>query len=251
LAIRSALTNDGAPPLCASGLWLHDRLTQIAVSLARAEDISGLGGAEWASWETWQLTHLQTLVQRGLTTTEAIWPNPEHHASTVVHAQYTALLAQMRAEALAHADLPALAPLAVTFEKVTTSYGDRIFVCYDHAELPRTNNDLEQCFGSVRYHERRASGRKHLAPGLLVRGTVRLLAAVGTHHGVPTAAELSPKDVLQWRQLRRRVEERQETRRAQRRFRQNPRRYLEALETRLQGAACAVPKTAHTRAPRR
>ena len=72
LAIRSALTNDGAPPLCASGLWLHDRLTQIAVSLARAEDISGLGGAEWASWETWQLTHLQTLVQRGLTTTEAI-----------------------------------------------------------------------------------------------------------------------------------------------------------------------------------
>ena len=177
--------------------------------------------------------------------------NPEHHASTVVHAQYTALLAQMRAEALAHADLPALAPLVVTFEKVTTSYGDRIFVCYDHAELPRTNNDLEQCFGSVRYHERRASGRKQLAPGLLVRGTVRLLAAVGTHHGVPTAAELSPKDVLQWRQLRRRVEERQETRRAQRRFRQNPRRYLEALETRLQGAACAVPKTAHTRAPRR
>ena len=37
LAVRSALTDDGHPPLCASGLKLHDRLTQIADSLARVE----------------------------------------------------------------------------------------------------------------------------------------------------------------------------------------------------------------------
>jgi hypothetical protein len=37
LAVRSALTDDGHPPLCASGLKLHDRLTQIAGSLARVE----------------------------------------------------------------------------------------------------------------------------------------------------------------------------------------------------------------------
>jgi hypothetical protein len=35
LAVRSALTDDGHPPLCASGLKLHDRLTQIANSLSR------------------------------------------------------------------------------------------------------------------------------------------------------------------------------------------------------------------------
>ncbi len=37
LAIRSALTDDGHAQLCASGLKLHDRLTQISDSLARVE----------------------------------------------------------------------------------------------------------------------------------------------------------------------------------------------------------------------
>jgi hypothetical protein len=34
-AVRSALTDDGHPPLAASGLTLHDRLTAVAESLAR------------------------------------------------------------------------------------------------------------------------------------------------------------------------------------------------------------------------
>lgn len=33
LALRSSLTDDGHPPLCASGLQLHDRLTQISASI--------------------------------------------------------------------------------------------------------------------------------------------------------------------------------------------------------------------------
>jgi len=41
LAVRSALTDDGHPPLCASGLKLHDRLTQIADSLTRVEEKRG------------------------------------------------------------------------------------------------------------------------------------------------------------------------------------------------------------------
>lgn len=36
-AVRSALTDDGRPPLTAAGLQLHDRLTAIAQSLARVE----------------------------------------------------------------------------------------------------------------------------------------------------------------------------------------------------------------------
>src|SRR5262249_54991108 len=36
-AVRSALTDDGRPPLVASGLKLHDRLTAIAESLDRVE----------------------------------------------------------------------------------------------------------------------------------------------------------------------------------------------------------------------
>jgi len=41
LAVRSALTDDGWPPLCASGLKLYDRLTQIVSSLARLEEKRG------------------------------------------------------------------------------------------------------------------------------------------------------------------------------------------------------------------
>lgn len=41
LAVRSALTDDGRPPLAASGLKLHDRLTQISDSIARVEGKRG------------------------------------------------------------------------------------------------------------------------------------------------------------------------------------------------------------------
>jgi hypothetical protein len=40
-AVRAALTDDGRPPLVASGLRLHERLEQIAASLDRVE--AGVG----------------------------------------------------------------------------------------------------------------------------------------------------------------------------------------------------------------
>jgi hypothetical protein len=39
--VRSALTDDGRPPLEASGLKLHTRLSAIAISLDRAEKKGG------------------------------------------------------------------------------------------------------------------------------------------------------------------------------------------------------------------
>jgi Transposase, Mutator family len=38
LAVRSALTDDGRPPLCASGLKLHERLGAIYASIARVAE---------------------------------------------------------------------------------------------------------------------------------------------------------------------------------------------------------------------
>jgi hypothetical protein len=66
------------------------------------------------------------------------------------------------------------------FRKVTRGYWSGLFRCYEVAGLPRTNNDLEQFFGSYRYHERRCSGRKVACPGTVVRGWVRLIAAAAT-----------------------------------------------------------------------
>jgi hypothetical protein len=41
LAVRSALTDDGRPPLCASGLKLYDRLSAIEASLSRLAEKGG------------------------------------------------------------------------------------------------------------------------------------------------------------------------------------------------------------------
>ena len=41
LAVRSALTDDGRPPLCASGLKLHQRLTAIHASIGRVAEKGG------------------------------------------------------------------------------------------------------------------------------------------------------------------------------------------------------------------
>ena len=121
------------------------------------------------------------------------------------------------------------------FLKVTKSYWKGLFRCYRFPEgtLPRTNNDLEHLFGSVRYAERRASGRKGASPALVVRGSVRVVAAIATPPEGLTAADIRPADVEGWRALRASLEKRRESRRAQLRFRRDPEPYLSKLEEQL------------------
>ncbi len=129
--------------------------------------------------------------------------------------------------------LGTLAPAVTQFRKVTASYGTGLFHCYDVPDLPPTNNALEQYFGSARYHERRATGRKGASPGLVVRGAVRLLAAVATRSQHVADADLCPADLAAWRTLRSQLQTRQDARCAQRRFRKDPDAYLSALEHQL------------------
>ena len=119
------------------------------------------------------------------------------------------------------------------FLKVSRSYWKRLFCCYRYPELPPTNNDLEHCFGSVRYGERRASGRKGASPALVVRGSVRVVAAIATPPEGFTAADIRPADVHQWQSLRASLDRRRESRRAQLRFRRDPEAYLQRLEEQL------------------
>jgi hypothetical protein len=115
------------------------------------------------------------------------------------------------------------------FLKVTGSYWPGLFVCYTCPDIPRTNNDLEHVFGSVRYHERRASGRKVAAPMFLVRGSVRLITATCQQHAF-TSTQLRPKNLTEWRALRQELNQRQATRALQRHFRHDPVAYLAAAE---------------------
>lgn len=119
------------------------------------------------------------------------------------------------------------------FLQVTRSYGPHLFACYEVSDLPRTNNDLEHLFGSHRYHERRATGRKVASPSLVLRGSVRLLAAASTRLRLFGQSDLAPGDVDSWRALRSSLAARRQTRILRHRFRKNPHLYLAAIERSL------------------
>jgi hypothetical protein len=124
---------------------------------------------------------------------------------------------------------PKLAEALEHFVKVSASYEPGLFPCYDVADLQPTNNDLEQSFGSVRHHERRASGRKKGGLSLVVR-SVRLVAALATRLEEISPQELAPADLQKWRHQREELGRRRRARAQQGRFRRDPDAFLRELE---------------------
>ncbi len=159
---------------------------------------------------------MQSFLTKGLTETAVLWSdvqlsyawvhraahllsNDEHLAAAGVRQTYEMLLAEME-QTLTSSE--SLATMLSTFRKVTVSYWPGLFHCYDHADLPRTNNDLEQYFGSARYHERRTTGRKAASPGMVVRGAVRIIASISTRLHRFCGSDLQPGNIEQWYVLR-------------------------------------------------
>jgi len=193
------------------------------------------------------LKHLQQILSRALQRTAALWPSIKdayalvYQAAHILanHEQQTG--AQIRETYLAHlshmqeqkTSLGALSTAIDHFVEITENFAPGLFHCYDVPDLPRTNNDLEHCFGVARAHERRATGRRGAIPGVVVRGSVRLMAVVVSKHEDLQAADLQPSDYQAWRQLRMQLQYRQEARRKQFRFRKDPAAYLAALEAQL------------------
>jgi hypothetical protein len=160
----------------------------------------------------------------------AVLANDDGVSGPAVRRRYRDLLAAL---ARARASWGRLAGALDHFRKVTRSYWQGLFRCYEVADLPRTNNELEQFFGSYRYHERRCSGRKVACPGTVVRGSVRLIAAATTRSRRVGVADLIPTDLTAWRELRRSLGRRQVVRAQGRRFRSDPAAYLRSLEEAL------------------
>lgn len=190
------------------------------------------------------LREVQRLLTRGLKKTEQVWPalekayalvhqaahvlaNHEEDSGQAVRERFQAVLLTMREQ---QASLGPLSPAISTFLKVTTSYWPGLFQCYDVADLPRTDNELEQCFGSVRYSERRASGRRGAIAGLVVRGPVRVVTALALRRQCFLPRALYLKDPQAWDTIREQLDSRREARRKQLRFRKDPAAYLAALE---------------------
>ena len=130
-------------------------------------------------------------------------------------------------------ELGSLSDFMTHLLKVTRSYWSGLFHCYQVEHLPKTNNDLEQVFGSFRHHQRRTTGRKKAPASMLIRGSSRLIAAVATRLKTFTAKDLAMVDLVAWRHQRSNLESLRQTRLQQRRFRRDPDNYLLQLETKL------------------
>ena len=142
-AVRAALTDDGRPPLAASGLKLHQRLGAIASSLDRAAALAGeLPGG---------LKRLRQLLRRGLEETAALWPAVReayrwvHRAARIlkkrpswperqVRRRLVQLLVRMR-RAAATTEEPSVQAGLKHFLKVTKSYWPGLFPCYESRRL--------------------------------------------------------------------------------------------------------------------
>jgi hypothetical protein len=184
------------------------------------------------------------LIGNGLTQTAPLWPDIEraypwvHKAGHILnnHDAEDAATVQRRFDGLVgamtrHRDRAgSLADAVKHFCKVTRSYRPGLFHRYSVPDLPHTNNDLEREFGSQRYHERRASGRKTASPTVVLRGEARLIAALATRQHPPSGADLGRVDREQWNDLRQRLDRRRHARILRTRFRRNPDAYLAELE---------------------
>ena len=165
------------------------------------------------------MKRLRQLLRRGLEETAALFPavresyqwvkraarilkNEEGLPAKKVRRRLVQLLARMR-RAVATTDEPTVRAGLKQFVKVTRSYWPGLFACYESSDLPRTNNDLEHTFGSHRYHERRASGRRRGSPGLVVMGSARVISGLATRLRPDEGLVLSPGYVEDWKGLAR------------------------------------------------
>jgi len=192
------------------------------------------------------LRRLKGLIERGLEATAALWP-PIRLAFGWVH-QAAHILGKVGADKQAaqkrlggllgamarHRDKAGgLAPAVGHSLKVSRSYWPGLFHCYAVEGLPRTNNALEQLFGSYRHHERRVSGRKAASPALVWRGSARIIAAVATRQRPQRVKDLISADPEAWTKLRAELAERRQRRVERRWFRRDPEGYLRQLEGKL------------------
>lgn len=170
-------------------------------------------GASWVQGASSILANVDELPA------EVVAERYQHWTSRLAQASGDASLSGLLSEAAAH------------FVKVTSGYGPDLFHCYRIPGLPRTNNALEHAFGSLRYHERRASGRKVASPSLVLSGCVRMAAAIFTRTSTVTRDMLAAVPHASWHGERAALERRRQSRCLRFRFRKNPCAYLAQLET--------------------
>jgi hypothetical protein len=136
----------------------------------------------------------------------------EDTSAAPIQSSFQQLLADIRAAIQRH---PESAREAALKHMLATSkiFGAKIFSCYDHPDLPRTDNGLEGVFRDTRRHERLITGHKSTARRTVRDGPLLLPALQRARRETPTLDQLSRlssdvwrKNLADLRELRRRFD---------------------------------------------
>jgi len=164
--IRAVLGTGGRPPLQAPGLDVHEKLTRLDETVAGALERHDSPLARQLS------RHLHRAVTRSHRLAETVARlnrfvkraarilGRKGKASDQVKADFEVLLERIRTR-LRQPRVSAEEGKAL--RKMLSSsdyYGEKLFTCYDHERVPRTNNDHEHMYGRLRGNERRVTGHR-------------------------------------------------------------------------------------------
>jgi hypothetical protein len=110
-----------------------------------------------------------------------------------------------------------------------------LFTCYQIANVPSSNNDLESFFKDLKHHQRRITGRKSVQDFILRYGPFAAFIdyAESLDDLLARLRQVTPEDFKQARQAFRKVEMRLKK---LYRFRHHPDKYYRDLETRWEKA---------------
>lgn len=164
--IRAVIGTGGKPPLKTPGLEIHGRLARLdetvaAVLKQRDSPLTAQLGKHLhrAVVGSHRIADMVTRLHRFVKRAARIL-GEKKTSSDQVKADFDLLLERIRVRLR---QPKTSAEEARALRKMLSSaeyYGDKIFTCYDHARLPRTNNGHEHMYGRLRGNERRITGHK-------------------------------------------------------------------------------------------
>ena len=164
--IRAVLGTSGRPPLKTPGLDIHDKLAlldeTVAAALRRCDTplTRQLGKhLHRAVCRSHRLAEMVTRLHRFVKTAARVLGR-KGKTSDEVGADFDMLLERVRTRLRQPQVRPEEAKALRKMLASADYYGDKLFTCCDHPDVPRTNNGHEHAYGRLRGTERRVTGHK-------------------------------------------------------------------------------------------
>jgi hypothetical protein len=163
--IRAVLGTGGKPPLKTPGLEIHDKLARLDDTVAEALKRHNPPLTEQlrkhlhrAVARSHRLAEMVTRLHRFVKRAARVLGRKK--TSGEVKADFDLLLDRIRTRLR---QPKTSAEEAKALRKMLSSseyYGGKLFTCYDHEDIPRTNNGHEHMYGRLRGNERRVTGHR-------------------------------------------------------------------------------------------